>query len=169
MMIIIVLVIMLLISLITDIKNRKILNSVTLPSILIAFLYHLISNGFGGLLFSGKGFLVGLGLLIIPYLLGGMGAGDVKLLAAIGSLMGTIFVFYSFIYTALIGGAIALVLIIKKKGFINIIKSTLFNVVFFRNDLGSMIIAKDKESIISFPYGVPIVLGTLCTLVWGGF
>ncbi len=61
--------------------------------------------------------------------------------------MGTSFVFYSFIYTALIGGVIALLLIIKARGFINPIKS-LFNVtnfVFFRSNLGSMIIPKDKK------------------------
>ncbi|CRK81534.1 A24 family peptidase [Neobacillus massiliamazoniensis] len=159
----------LIISLITDVRKRKILNIVTLPTILVAFLYYSITLGWSGFLYSGKGFLVGLGLLLIPYLLGGMGAGDVKLMAAIGALMGPSFVFYSFIYTALIGGAIALILIIKKHGFINITKSIFFNVVFFRSSLGSMTISKDQNSSISFPYGVAIVLGTLCTLIWGGF
>jgi prepilin peptidase CpaA len=160
------------ISILTDLRYRKIFNVVTFPSILFAFLYYFITLGLEGFLFSGKGFLVGLGLLLIPYLLGGMGAGDVKLMAAIGALMGTSFVFYSFIYTALIGGAIALFLIFKSRGFINTIKSFVFNltnVVFFRSNLGSIIIQKDRTSSISFPYGVAIVLGTLCTLVWGGF
>ncbi|MEH7333228.1 prepilin peptidase [Neobacillus drentensis] len=168
MIIIIVLILSLLISLYTDIKNRKILNTVTFPTLIFSFLYHIWTNGFDGFLFSGKGFLTGLCLLIIPYILGGMGAGDVKLMAAIGALMGTSFVFYSFIYTALIGGVIALLLIIKTNGFRNTIKSFFFNVVFLRSNLGSMILAKNKESSISFPYGVAIVLGTLCTLVWGG-
>ena len=39
-----------------------------------------------GFLFSGKGLLVGFLILLIPYLLGGMGAGDVKLMAAIGAI-----------------------------------------------------------------------------------
>ncbi|MBS8266578.1 prepilin peptidase [Mesobacillus boroniphilus] len=168
---IIILILVLLISLITDIKKRKILNIVTLPAILYGFAYYLTENGINGFLFSGKGFLVGLGLLVIPYLLGGMGAGDVKLMAAIGALMGASFVFYSFIYTAIIGGIIALVLIAKKRGIINPIKSLLFNLTFFRSNLGSMIIAdkEQKHSSISFPYGVAIVLGTFCNLVWGGF
>jgi prepilin peptidase CpaA len=165
----IVLVIILLISLITDIKTRKILNSVTFPSIFFAFLYYLTVHGFEGLIFSGKGFLTGMGLLLIPYILGGMGAGDVKLMAAIGALMGTTFVFYSFIYTALIGGGIALLLIIKNNGLINSINSLFYNVVFFKSNLGSVIITQGKKEKISFPYGVAIVLGTLCNLVWGGF
>ncbi|MED4204590.1 prepilin peptidase [Neobacillus mesonae] len=157
------------ISIITDLKERKILNSVTLPSILFAFIYFLSINGLEGFIFSGKGFLIGLGLLIIPYIMGGMGAGDVKLMAAIGALMGASFVFYSFIYTALIGGVIALALIIKQRGFINSLKSFFYSIIFLRSDLGSILIPKEKHSSISFPYGVAIVLGTLCTLVWGGF
>lgn len=148
------------------------MNIVTLPTILFGLFFNIFTTGVDGFLLSSKGFLVGLGLLLIPYLLGGMGAGDVKLMSAIGALMGTSFVFYSFIYTALIGGVIAILQILKAKGFINTIKSFFFNItniVFFRSNLGSMIISKDKHNSISFPYGVAIVLGTLFTLVWGGF
>ena len=91
-------------------------------------------------------------------------------MAAIGALMGTSFVFYSFIYTALIGGIIGLLIIFKSRGFINTIKSFFFNVthiVFFRSNLGSIIIPRDRASSITFPYGVAIVLGTLCTLYLG--
>lgn len=166
-----ILISVLLICLYTDVKSRKILNIVTLPTLFFGLVYNMNNNGLEGFLFSGKGFLVGLGVLIIPYLLGGMGAGDVKLMAAIGSLMGTSFVFFSFIYTALIGGVIGILLILKSRGFIATIKSFFFNitnVVFFRCNLGSIIIPKDRTNSISFPYGVAIVLGTLCTLVWGG-
>ena len=155
----------LLISLITDIKNRKILNIVTMPSILFAFIYYSAAQGWEGFLFSGKGFLVGFALLLIPYLLGGMGAGDVKLMAAIGALMGTSFVLYSFVYIALIGGLISLVLIMKNRGIWHSIKTFFFNITFFRSELGSILFSKDKSSSISFPYGVAIVLGTLCTFV----
>ena len=155
---------------ITDVWKRKIFNSVTLPAVLCGFIYNSAIFNWEGFLFSGQGFLVGLGFLIIPYLLGGMGAGDVKLMAAIGALMGTSFVFYSFIYTALIGGAIALVLIFKQKGIWMTLKNFFFNLTFLRGNLGSMIINKDEQSSsISFPYGVAIVLGTFCTLIWGGF
>lgn len=171
-MIFIVLGSVLLISFITDIRKRKILNIITFPAIIFAFMFYTIFEGWSGFLFSGKGFLVGLCLLLIPYLLGGMGAGDVKLMSAIGALMGTSFVFYSFIYTALIGGGIGLVLIFKTRGFMNSIKAFYFNftnIVLLRCNLGSMIIPTNTKSSISFPYGVAIVLGTLCTLVWGGF
>lgn len=159
----------LLISLITDIKSRKILNIVTLPSIAFAFIYYISTSGFEGLLFSGKGFLVGFGLLLIPYLLGGMGAGDVKLMAAIGALMGTKFVLYAFVFIAIIGGFIGAFLIIRNKGLINSLKSFFFNTVYFRSEIGSALLKNNKESSISFPYGVAIVLGTVCAITLGGY
>ena len=159
----------LLISLITDIRNRKILNVVTLPAILFGFIYYTAVQGFEGFLFSGKGFLLGLSLLLIPYLLGGMGAGDVKLTAAIGALMGSSFVLNSFVYIALIGGLISVVLIMKKNGIKSSLRSFCFHIIFLRGNLGSILFSKDKSSSISFPYGVAIVFGTLCTFVWGNF
>jgi prepilin peptidase CpaA len=166
----IVLGMVLIISLITDIKKRKILNIVTIPAIFIGLVFYIVTLGWEGFLFSGKGFLVGLGLLLIPYLLGGMGAGDVKLMAAIGSLTGASFTFNSFIFTGIIGGVIALILIIKSKGIINFIKSLLLSIIYFRNNLGSMVRATKNNSKITFPYGVAIVLGTVCAfIVEGGF
>jgi prepilin peptidase CpaA len=171
----IILIIVLFICLITDIKSRKILNIITLPTIVFGLVFYIFSSGFEGFLYSGKGFLVGLILLLIPYLLGGMGAGDVKLMAAIGALMGTSFVFYSFIYTALFGGVISILLFFKTYGFINTMKSLFINIksfffiIFFRNNLGLIVFSKEKKSRVEFPYGVAIVLGTFCTLLWGGF
>ncbi|UTR11519.1 prepilin peptidase [Evansella sp. LMS18] len=159
----------LVVSLITDIRSRKILNIVTFPAILFGLIYYSIADGFSGFLFSGAGFLVGFALLLLPYLLGGMGAGDVKLMAAIGALTGISFVLYSFVYTALIGGAISIFLIMKKRGVFNSIKSFFFSVIYLRSSLGSLIFPKEKQNSIAFPYGVAIVFGTVCAFIWGGF
>ena len=162
-----VLSITLLISLITDVRKRKILNIVTLPVILIGLVYYTSTLGWEGFLFSGKGFLVGIALLLVPYLLGGMGAGDVKLMAAIGALTGTMFTLHAFVYIALIGGIISLVLIVKNRGFRNSIKSFFFTLLFLRSSLGSLKLSANKESSILFPYGVPIVIGTICQVIFG--
>ncbi|MCP8969321.1 A24 family peptidase [Ectobacillus ponti] len=152
-------------SLITDIRQRKILNIVTFPAMLFGFLYHTAAQGWNGVLFSVSGFLVGLGVLLIPHLLGGMGAGDVKLMAAVGAMMGSAFVFHAFLYTAIIGGVISAALIMKKNGMWNTIKSAIFIVIFLRMDV---VVSPDGKGHITFPYGIAIVLGTGCTFVWGG-
>lgn len=155
----IILLVILLISVITDIKSRKILNIVTLPSIIIGIIYYSAILGFDGFLFSGKGFLVGLALLFIPFVLGGIGAGDVKLLGAIGALKGTTFVFYSFLYGAAIGGFIALFILIKQKN-IGGLLFRLFNAT-LQKEVGALNLEK-KDLAPSFPYGVAIALGVLC-------
>jgi prepilin peptidase CpaA len=160
-----VLITTLIISLITDVKKRKILNIVTIPAILFGIIYYTAFHGLNGFLFSGKGLLIGFLLLLIPYLLGGMGAGDVKLMAAIGALMGVSFVLYSFVYIALIGGVISAILIMKRNGIKNTMKSIYFQIFFLRGNLGSLIFSKNKSSSISFPYGVAIVFGTFCMFV----
>ncbi|WP_102027451.1 A24 family peptidase [Salirhabdus sp. Marseille-P4669] len=154
-----ILILILIISLITDIKERRILNIVTLPTIVFAFSYHFISSGLDGLLFSVSGFFVGIGLLLIPFIMGGMGAGDVKLLAAIGALMGSLFVFYAFIYTALIGGLIAVILLAKKKELFSSFRRMLFAA---QTKTLDGVYKEDMHH--AFPYGVPIVFGTFLNM-----
>ncbi|MCM3602697.1 A24 family peptidase [Robertmurraya korlensis] len=142
-----VLLITLAISLYTDIRERRILNKVTLPATIAGFIFYSFDLGLQGLLYSLTGFVVGFLMLLIPYLLGGMGAGDVKLMAAIGALTGAAFTLQSFFYTAIIGGIISAILILKNRG--------------IWRKAGS---PKNREP-ITFPYGVPIVLGTLCAFI----
>jgi len=53
---------------------------------------------------------VGIGLLFIPYFLGGMGAGDAKLMGVVGGVLGIKGVFYAFLFSAIVGGIYAVVL-----------------------------------------------------------
>ncbi|WP_249869048.1 A24 family peptidase [Oceanobacillus saliphilus] len=163
------LILILTISVITDLKSRKILNIITLPAIVVALIYHCLTAGFEGFAFSGLGFLVGLGLLFIPFIMGGIGAGDVKLLAAIGAWKGTMFILYTGIYAAIIGGLIALVILIKKKQLGLTIKSMLFSLFFLKGTKGSLQISSNDDQSVSIPYAIPIALGTLLTFVMERF
>jgi len=98
-----------------DITMKRIPNIITFPVILWGLLSYTIVGGFSGTKFSGFGLLAGLGVFIIPFILGGMGGGDVKLMAAIGALKGWRFVFYTTIYTGIAGGIIVILILIKKK------------------------------------------------------
>lgn len=163
-----ILFITLLISVYTDIRSRKILNKVTLPAILIGLIYHSIISGFNGFTFSGLGLLVGIGLLFIPFAMGGMGAGDVKLMGAIGALMGSSFVFTTFLYTAIIGGLISLYIMIRRKELLSFFKRAMFSAVLLKETKGSVNILEKRDLAPSFPYGVAIALGALCAYLFGG-
>ncbi len=99
----------------TDIKEKRISNKLVFPVMLIAFSWHAIQNGISGITFSFLGWIVGLLVFMLPFIFGAMGAGDVKLMAAIGSLMGWRFILVTAVYTAMAGFFIAIAIIIKQR------------------------------------------------------
>ena len=94
--------------LVTDTLFSKIPNIFNLSLLVVGLSYNAFTFGLAGLWTSMLGFLVGLSLLLIPYLLGGMGGGDVKALAALGALFGPGEVFQIFLYVGISGGGLAL-------------------------------------------------------------
>lgn len=109
---IIIITITLILSAAFDLRSHRIPNYLTMSSMLLGLMYHTSLTGFNGFLFSFTGLFAGLGLLIIFYLMGGMGAGDVKLLGAVGSFIGAKGVFWSFLFSAIAGGIYSLILIL---------------------------------------------------------
>ena len=79
----------------------------------LGLLYHGVTGGAAALGNSVQGMLVGFAILIVFYILGGMGAGDVKLMAAIGAWLGMPLTLYVFFASAVAGGidAVGLLLV----------------------------------------------------------
>nr|TXF86240.1 prepilin peptidase [Alkalicoccus halolimnae] len=154
------------ISFFTDIASRRILNIVTFPAMLLGFLYYTLAGGLEGFLFSGAGFLTGLAVLFIPFALGGMGAGDVKLMAAVGALAGTGFVLATFVLGAIIGGFLALFILLKKQGLLSSMKAVFYFIPFIKG--GSLQGIRQTAKTTTMPYGVSIVLGAVMAYA-GGF
>ncbi len=101
-------------SAVNDLRVQKVPNLLTYPTMIGAIAYHGFTGGSGGLLFSLSGLGVGMAVLLFPYLFGGMGAGDVKLMGASGAVLGMKGVFIAFLITALAGGIYALILVVAK-------------------------------------------------------
>src|SRR4051812_47427772 len=95
-----------------DVCKFKIYNVCTYPLLLGGLLYHGMTGGSQGLLDSLLGTLLGLGILLPLYALGGMGGGDVKLMAAIGAWLGLLLTFAVFLASSLIAGVYALILVV---------------------------------------------------------
>ena len=98
-----------------DIRTRRVPNALTLAVGAMGVLFAAGGIGKVGLAASLGGFALGLLLMLPGHLFGGTGAGDVKLFAAIGTLLGPSAVMEAFIYTALAGGAIGLIVAVKRR------------------------------------------------------
>lgn len=92
-----------------DVKTRRIPNALTLGATGVALAVHVLFSGWSGLLLAGSGWAAGFALFFPVFVLGGMGAGDVKLLAAIGAWLGPWGALWTALYAALAGGLMALV------------------------------------------------------------
>ncbi len=119
----------------SDLRTRRIPNVVTVAGAAAGFVLHVLNGGTAGAWTSIAGALVGFALFVVFFLAGGMGAGDVKLFAAIGALLGPQSTLLVFVLTGLIGGLVAVV-VARRSGW----KSTL-------------------------PYGPVIAAGTLLFLI----
>ena len=150
------------ISVYTDLKSRKIYNKVLYPVLLVAIITQLMVGGWDGLRLSLTGFLVGLGLLIIPFFLGGIGAGDVKLLALVGAFKGPMFVIYTGIYMALIGALMAIVIILIGKGMFKKV-AILVHAAWYKQNMSALFNRKT-----TYPYGVAIAGGALLAFILEG-
>ncbi|MEK3887593.1 A24 family peptidase [Bacillus sp. FSL K6-3431] len=102
----------LLIALYLDVKYSKLPNWLTVSGMAFGLVYHLITGGIDGLIFSIVGLLVVGFIFILLYIFRAIGAGDAKLFAAIGSIVGmeiSLYLsMYSVVYAAIIGAIILL-------------------------------------------------------------
>jgi prepilin peptidase CpaA len=93
-----------------DLRTKHIPNLLTFGGAGLALVYSLLFHGAGGLAISLGGWLTGVALLLPFFLLGGMGAGDVKLVGCLGAWLGPAGALWTALYAMIAGGAMAVAL-----------------------------------------------------------
>jgi prepilin peptidase CpaA len=149
-----------------DVRYRRIPNWLSISGVLTGlamntFLY----QGWPGVTHSLKGLMVGFGVYFLLYMLRAMGAGDVKLMGAVGAIVGWQDWFGTFLITALIGGAMALLVAVTKGR----VQKTLWNVSFILSEMKSGRAAYMKREeldvrspkAVGLPHGAVIAVGTM--------
>lgn len=115
-----------------DVRYRRIPNWLTVSGVVVGFLINgLIGAPEGGLLFALQGLAAGFGMYMVLYVLRAMGAGDVKLMAAVGTLVGYQRWFGIFFVTAIVGGIMALLLVTVRGR----LTKTIWNVGFILSEM----------------------------------
>ena len=144
----------------TDLRCFQIPNLLTIPAMVIGLLMHALERGQAGLVMSLEGLATGLILFLIPYMVGGMGAGDVKLMGAVGSFLGPEGVVSAVVMAMLLGGVYAAVLMVSHWGLqesVNRIKSTFVRTARFQTPIPTTA----QNVPLRLRYALVIGLGTI--------
>lgn len=149
-----------------DFKFRRIPNWLTGMGMLVALLLHLVLGGWEEVLFSLKGLAAGIALLLIPFALRGIGAGDVKLLGVVGAFQGVNFVFSTFLWMALWGGLMALIFAYRNGKLGQVVLNLFPGAVKYALPLTARTNTGHSEQVV-YPYALAIALGVLCTFLKG--
>lgn len=152
-----------------DLRFRRIPNWLNLSGLILGFGLNLFFFQWHGALSASQGLLMAMAFYLPLYLLRGMGAGDVKLMAAVGSLVGPSNWLQIFIATALVGGAAAAIFALVKRRF----TETCVNLYFLLKDLLHLKPPHRTNPQLDFrnpaslrmPHGVLIAVGSVVFIV----
>lgn len=124
-----VLAVFLIVAFIVDVKYYKVPNWLSAGGVLVGILLHLAMDGIDGLIFSFLGLLVAGGIFMLLYVFKAIGAGDVKLFAAIGATVGMRMVLYMMMYSIIVAGILAIIILLFTKTFLRKMTSALFHII----------------------------------------
>lgn len=152
----------------TDMRMHKIPNALSLGGIALGILIHALNSGVDGLLDGIGGAAVGMAILLPFYLLRGMGAGDVKLMGAVGAFLGPRDALLATGLSLGVGGIMALGILIVHGGLLSMLKRFWLT---FRNLLVTRRFdhippLEGETAAKKFPYAAAIGIGTLAAMWW---
>jgi prepilin peptidase CpaA len=151
---------------VVDVRSRRIPNILTFGAALTGLAFHTLSTGVDGAVAASSGWLVG-ALLFLPfYMLGGMGGGDVKLLAALGAWLGASETFWLAVYTGIAGGVLGVFVAATHQYLHTAIANmgamfTYWRTVGLRPVPGHTL---ESAGALRLPYAIPMLVGTVVTL-----
>ncbi|SRR6266404_2651462 len=145
-----------------DVRIRRIPNAISAPAILAGLLLNTWYFGMNGLLASTGGVVVMGAVLIAPFALGGIGAGDVKMMAAVGAFLGPRLAAFGLALGMALGGVIMGVHLLRIGRFrekIGALQLMISSAILMRST-HPLRVAAENPGAISLPYSVPLALGT---------
>ena len=149
-----------------DVRTRRIPNALTFSAALAGLIFHVAISGQAGAQLAGGGWVVGLLMLLPFFLLGGMGGGDIKLVAALGAWLGPSQTFWLAIYAGLAGGVMG-VIVAASHGYLRTAIANVSAMFGYWSTVGiKSVPGLTLESSASprLAYAIPVLVGTLVTI-----
>jgi prepilin peptidase CpaA len=152
---------------ITDLRSRRISNVLILFGLLSGLSFNLMLSGLLGLGWSLLGGLLGLAVFFPFFALGGLGAGDVKLLACLGAILGPRDLLAVALVGAVIGGAMALIVALIRGRLLSTLRGVGELLAFWMSGglKPSPVLRLDNPGALKIPYAVPVAAGTFVVLL----
>ncbi len=154
-----------------DFRTRKIPNWLTVPALVLGIGMHTVVAGWSGTIASLEGAGLALVILLPLVLLRGLGAGDWKLMGAVGAFLGPLMLLFVLLGSIFVSGFMAIVAILRTQR----VGETLRNIVvlvrgFFAFGLRTNPkISLDNPALLKVPFGVAVAVSTLicfCASRW---
>jgi prepilin peptidase CpaA len=144
-----------------DVRYRRIPNPFVLATFVSGVLINTIFGGLSGFLGSVAGSVFAFSLMLLLHVFGAMGAGDVKLFAAIGAVSGAHLVLPTFLVVILTGGVLGIISIIRSGAVVTTMQRVLQILVGLLPgwEMPKFAVPADRRHTI--PYGVAITIGSL--------
>lgn len=144
-----------------DVRYRRIPNAFVLATLISGLTLNLALGGIYGAISSIGGCVLAFILMFILHVFGAMGAGDVKLFAAIGSVIGAHLVLPTFVTVVLTGGVLALISILRSGVFATTMQRVLQILVGLLPGWQMPKFSVPADRRLTIPYGAAITIGAI--------
>jgi prepilin peptidase CpaA len=153
-----------------DLRTRRIPNALTGGAMVLGACFNASYLGYRGLASSLMGVTVPMAALLVPFALGGIGGGDVKMMGAIGALLGPRLALSGLAAGMILGGVIMMVHLARLGRLGEKLRATvdIFSAAAATGSLAPLRVSASQPEAITLPYSVPLGLGTLAVIAASG-
>lgn len=154
----------------TDVRWGKIFNWLTVPFAALGLVLNAagfnpaVEAGWPGLLLSLEGIGAGFALWLVSNFLGRiLGGGDIKLLMAFGALLGPLFMLWTFVWGALIGGVVAIAMALRRGALLKTFRQ-MGTSLYLRAAVSAPMEITDGAGEVRLPYAIALGAGSLVAI-----
>jgi prepilin peptidase CpaA len=151
---------------VVDVRRREIPNRLSMTAALVGIAANWWLGGAVGAIGGLLGLTIAVVVLVPPFALGGIGGGDVKMMGAVGALIGPRLVLSALVLGMIAGGVLA-ILEVARRGVLGTTLRRLGGMVrgaFADRSLTPLRVSHGASGAVTLPYSVPLALGTLASL-----